>query len=128
MRRRFPIDLISGNRGALCLPLTWRQILISRTVLTALEFNHGLAMSGVLDAAGKVDVTVTAAIDREVRKLDEKVLVWGNEKVLSTSTDRLGSATQPFVIEVQPDSLDTAPRRRTRPEDLLALTRNGRAG
>ena len=31
----------------------------------------------------KIDVTVTATIDREVRELDEKVLVWGNEKVLA---------------------------------------------
>jgi hypothetical protein len=67
-------------------------------------------LSGVPDAAGKVDVTVTATIDREVRKLDEKVLAWGNEKVLSTSTERVGSATQQFVIEVQPGSSDTVPR------------------
>jgi hypothetical protein len=59
-------------------------------------------LSGIPDVAGKEEVTVTATIDREVRKLDEKVLVWGNEKVLSTATERVGSATQQFVIEVQP--------------------------
>ena len=58
-------------------------------------------LSGTPDAAGKVEVAVTAAIDRQVRKLDEKVLAWGNEKVLSTSTDRVGVATQKFVLEIQ---------------------------
>lgn len=27
---------------------------------------------------------------------------WGNEKVLSTSTERVGTASQRFVIEVRP--------------------------
>ena len=67
-------------------------------------------LSGIPDTAGKVDVTVTATIDREVRKLDEEVLAWGNEKVLATATERVGSATQQFVIEVQPGGSDTAPR------------------
>ena len=44
---------------------------------------------------------MTATIDREVRKLDEGTLGWGQEKVLSTSTERVGSATQRFVIEVR---------------------------
>ena len=58
-------------------------------------------LSGTPDAAGKVEVAVTATIDRQVRKLDEKVLAWGNEKVLSTNTERVGAATQKFVIEVR---------------------------
>jgi len=37
----------------------------------------------------------------EVRKLDEKALVWGREKVLSTATERVGAATQRFAIGVQ---------------------------
>jgi len=36
-----------------------------------------------------------------VRTLDEKTLAWGNEKVLSTSTERIGVARQNFVIVVQ---------------------------
>ncbi len=59
-------------------------------------------LSGTPDAAGKFPVEVTVTIDREVRKLDEGVLGWGNEKVLSTSTERVGSASQRFVIEVSP--------------------------
>ena len=59
------------------------------------------ALSGTPDRAGKFEVEVTATIDREVRKLDDGALGWGQEKVLSTSTERVGSATQRFVIEVR---------------------------
>ncbi len=59
------------------------------------------ALSGTPDTAGKFDVEITATIDRQVRKLDEGTLGWGNEKVLSTSTERVGSANQRFVIEVK---------------------------
>ncbi len=58
-------------------------------------------LSGVPDAVGQAEVTVTATIDRQVRKLDEKALIWGGEKVLSTAIGRVGAATQKFVIEVQ---------------------------
>jgi hypothetical protein len=59
-------------------------------------------LSGVPDSPGKVAITVTATIDREVRKLDERALSWGQEKTLSTSTQRVGSATQTFTLEVAP--------------------------
>jgi hypothetical protein len=59
-------------------------------------------LSGTPDQAGRFEVEVTAAIDQEVRKLDEDSLGWGQEKVLSTSTERIGSASQRFVIEVSP--------------------------
>jgi len=58
-------------------------------------------LSGTPDAAGKTEVAVVATIDREARKLDEKALVWGREKVLSSATERVGAATQKFTIEVQ---------------------------
>ena len=58
-------------------------------------------LSGTPDVAGQVEVIVTARIERNVRTLDEKTLAWGNEKVLSTSTERVGAATQKFVIAVQ---------------------------
>lgn len=67
-------------------------------------------LSGIPDKAGKVDVTVISTIDRQVRQLDEKALVWGNEKILSTATERVGNATQQFVIEVQSRTSDAAPR------------------
>jgi hypothetical protein len=58
-------------------------------------------LSGIPPMAGKVEVTVTASIDRQVRKLDEKALVWGSEKVLATTTEAVGTATQRFSIDVQ---------------------------
>jgi hypothetical protein len=58
-------------------------------------------LSGTPDAIGKVAVTVTATIDSKVRKLDEKALVWGIEKVLATTIDRVGTATQRFVVDVR---------------------------
>ncbi len=57
-------------------------------------------LSGMPDTAGKVDVAVTVTIDQEVRKLDDSRLGWGVEKVISTSTERVGSATRRFSIEV----------------------------
>jgi hypothetical protein len=57
-------------------------------------------LSGTPDAAGTVDVAVAVTIDREVRKLDDGTLGWGVEKVVSTSTERVGSATRRFSIEV----------------------------
>src|SRR4029434_10585620 len=57
-------------------------------------------LSGTPDAAGKVDVAVTVTIDQEVRKLDDNTLGWGNEKVISTSTERVRSATRKFSIDV----------------------------
>jgi hypothetical protein len=59
-------------------------------------------LSGTPDAAGTADVVVTATIDRQVRKLDEGALKWGAEKVASTASETVGTATQPFVIKVSP--------------------------
>jgi len=57
-------------------------------------------LSGTPDAAGRAEVIVTVTIDREVRKLDEPTLKWGNEKVVSAGTERVGAAEQKFAIEV----------------------------
>ncbi|MFO0967564.1 MAG: hypothetical protein U0793_18550 [Gemmataceae bacterium] len=59
-------------------------------------------LSGIPDAPGKVVITVSATIDREVRKLDERALSWGVEKEVATSTRRLGEARQTFTIEIAP--------------------------
>jgi hypothetical protein len=58
-------------------------------------------LSGTPDRAGRFDIVIVARIDRNRRTLDEKTLSWGNEKVLSTRTERVGAATQRFVIVVQ---------------------------
>jgi hypothetical protein len=68
-----------------------------------LKIDAGTGMlSGVPGHAGKVDVVVTATIDRDVRSLDLGQLSWGVEKVLSTATQRVGVATQQFTIDISP--------------------------
>jgi hypothetical protein len=59
-------------------------------------------LSGVPDRSGKVAIVISATIDREVRRLDPGVLSWGNEKVVSTGTQRIGVATLKFTIDVAP--------------------------
>jgi hypothetical protein len=58
-------------------------------------------LSGTPDVAGSTDVAVAVTIDRQVRRLDDAALRWGREKVLSTETERVGAATQKFVINVE---------------------------
>jgi hypothetical protein len=58
-------------------------------------------LSGTPVAPGKAEIVVTALINRNVRKLDESKLIWGQEKILSQRVERVGEATQRFVIEVQ---------------------------
>lgn len=55
-------------------------------------------LSGTPDAAGEAKVVVTVALDREVQKLDERKLTWGREKIIATAIEKVGSATQEFVI------------------------------
>jgi hypothetical protein len=57
-------------------------------------------LSGTPTAAGSFDVEVTASLTRELRKLDGDVLAWGNEKVLSTSSEAAGAGRQKFTIVV----------------------------
>lgn len=57
-------------------------------------------LSGTPDVSGSIDVVATVTIDRQVRKLDEAVLRWGVEKVLSTEAEHVGAATQKFIIDV----------------------------
>lgn len=58
-------------------------------------------LSGTPDAPGKADVEVAVTLEREVRKLDESALQWGNEKVVSSGTEKAGSAAQKFSITVE---------------------------
>lgn len=57
-------------------------------------------LGGTPAAPGAFEVEVTATLDREVRKLDSDTLSWGNEKVVSTAMERVGSASQRFNITV----------------------------
>jgi hypothetical protein len=47
-------------------------------------------------------VAVSVTIERDARRLDEEALKWGVEKVVSSGTDKVGGATQSFVITVGP--------------------------
>jgi len=58
-------------------------------------------LSGTPDVPGSFEVIVTVTINRNVRRLDESRLIWGQEKVLSEGMERLGEATQEFVIAVR---------------------------
>lgn len=57
-------------------------------------------LSGTPDAPGTADVVVTVTIDREVRELDQGLAGWGQESVVGTSIERVGSDTQRFTMEV----------------------------
>jgi hypothetical protein len=62
---------------------------------------HTGLLSGTPNAAGSSNILVTAHLEREVRKLDEPTLKWGNEKVLSTKREETGAATHSFIVEVK---------------------------
>jgi hypothetical protein len=76
-----------------------RFILAQGPVWLKIDETTGM-LAGTPAEAGRADVTVTVTIDRQVRKLDEAVLRWGNEKLLSVDTERVGVATQEFVVEI----------------------------
>jgi hypothetical protein len=64
-----------------------------------IDENTGL-LTGVPDSPGKVPIVVTVTLDREVRKLDARLLSWGLEKVVSSGKERVGVARQRFMIQV----------------------------
>jgi hypothetical protein len=64
-----------------------------------IDTNTGI-LSGQPEAVGKHQVVVTATIDQEVRELDATDLSWGKEKVIGKTRERVGSASQEFVINV----------------------------
>ena len=59
-------------------------------------------LSGTPDAVGKTDVVIAVTLERDLRRLDGDALKWGVEKIVSTGTETVGTATQSFVIDVQP--------------------------
>jgi hypothetical protein len=66
-----------------------------------LEIDEAGLLTGTPDAAGRVEVKVSATIDREVRTYDLNALQWGTDKA-EVTTQRLGPATQEFMIDVRP--------------------------
>lgn len=65
-----------------------------------IDENTGV-LSGTPDVPGKVEVVVHARIERDVRNLDEPTLKWGNEKVVSVTSQQVGTTTQRFVLDVR---------------------------
>ncbi|HEY3966374.1 MAG TPA: hypothetical protein VGM05_17570 [Planctomycetaceae bacterium] len=59
-------------------------------------------LSGTPDSMGKSEVVVSATLERPLRRLDGDSLKWGVEKVVSTGSETVGTATQSFVIDVTP--------------------------
>jgi len=59
-------------------------------------------LSGTPPAAGKSEVSVGVIVERTGRVLDEKLLAWGVEKVLSDAPQSATGGTQDFVLEIQP--------------------------
>ena len=59
-------------------------------------------LSGTPDQPGTDRVVVSVTLERDVRLLDEEALKWGIEKVISSGTETVGSATQSFTIDVRP--------------------------
>jgi hypothetical protein len=57
-------------------------------------------LSGTPDRAGKAEVVIAVALERDQHGLDEAALKWGIEKVVSSGTQTVGTAIQSFVIEV----------------------------
>jgi hypothetical protein len=59
-------------------------------------------ISGTPNAVGTVEFEVQITLEREDRKLDEALLKWGQEKVLASNTDKVGSVKERIKIEVVP--------------------------
>jgi hypothetical protein len=59
-------------------------------------------LSGKPASAGRVDVVVSATLNRPLRRLNEDDLKWGREQVVSSGTEQVGSAKQSFAIDVEP--------------------------
>ena len=59
-------------------------------------------LSGTPDRTGRFEVAITARLERQEQRLDESALKWGIEKVVSSGTIAVGTASQRFVIEVGP--------------------------
>jgi len=67
-----------------------------------LEIDEGTGLlHGTPDGPGEFTVVVSASIDREVREWDEAALIWGREKILAVTAERVGSKMQKFLISVR---------------------------
>ncbi len=68
----------------------------------AIDHATGVLSGRAPDQPGTAEVVVSAALERDVRRLDAEALKWGIEKVVSTGAETVGVATQTFRIDVGP--------------------------
>jgi hypothetical protein len=59
-------------------------------------------LSGIPDAPGRSQVTLSVVLRRKVDELDLERLAWGHRVVTGTTADEEGPATQDFAIDVEP--------------------------
>jgi hypothetical protein len=59
-------------------------------------------LSGTPDRSGTAEVVVVVTLERERRGLEEAALKWGIEKIIASGTERVGTVTQSFVVDVGP--------------------------
>ena len=59
-------------------------------------------LSGTPETTGKAEVVIGVTLEREQRRLDGDSLKWGVEKIVSTGTEKVGSTTQNFVLDIVP--------------------------
>jgi acetyl esterase/lipase len=76
-----------------------RFALVKGPTWLRMDENTGV-LRGTPDAAGSTDVVVRVTLERSVRRLDEGRLAWGQELVKEVVTEKVGTATQSFRIDV----------------------------
>ena len=77
-----------------------RFTLVSGPAWLSIDEKTGV-LSGTPTSAGRVLVSLRADIGKEARVLDEKSLVWGVEKVVSSAPQNVPGGSQEFAIEVE---------------------------
>jgi hypothetical protein len=66
-----------------------------------IDADSGLLL-GTPAAAGKSEVVVAVALERDLRRLDGEALKWGTEKVIASGTEVVGRRAQSFILDVRP--------------------------
>lgn len=67
----------------------------------SIDADTGL-LAGTPERSGKAEVVVSITLERDEHRLDEQALKWGVEKVITSGTAKVGTATQSFTVDVGP--------------------------
>jgi hypothetical protein len=76
-----------------------RFVLVQGPAWLRMDESTGV-LTGLPDAVGNPEVVVTVTLEKSVRRLDEARLSWGQELVKDVVTEKVGSATQRFRVNV----------------------------